>query len=349
MNTADVSIQLLIDKSILLQSNNSSIDPDPHLLQQAITVSIDPDPHLLQQIITISDMDSSPEDMRRRIASLEREVASQTRRKNEYRRNAETFERESIEWKRRAVSMAKKQRKCERALLDEMWLRYRSDRRALNELVALNNQVGALQRDSGASINRLQDTVRRLEGRVEFETHRRREEGGRLRDDIARLRGIIWRNGSVIERLHGDNADFQARIREHEATELTQLHQLNEQRSENADLKTELQQMKDAERSRRLSIQADPELAAIDARLEEVWYNGSYADDSGYEAAQEDEDESSGEPREAGSEQQVWLRPLRRMNLPPLRDGSVSEAIEGEEQQGEETPDSSPVMVLRGG
>ncbi|KAL8788038.1 MAG: hypothetical protein Q9195_007504 [Heterodermia aff. obscurata] len=381
-------------------------------------------------------MDSSPEDMRRRIASLELDVASlevqrdfQTERKEEYMRNATTFERESIMWRGRATSMKEERNNWQRAAVDEMRRRHRSDHRALQELVALNDQVGALRQSSGASIDRLQTMVRHLEGRLSIETRRGREEGDRLRHDNDRLKAMLTRNGSVIERLQQDSPSLQGETSRHGATGLRQLHQLNEHRNEIADLIKKLErttgrlenstdltdellaELEDAytlemtlkeqrnslveivralsEENRRLkgqdssstarlddstsrppgessasrpasrvsrrgSIQADAELAEIDARLERAFYNGSNGDDSGYEAAEDSESENSGRPVDGDvpaperQADEIRLRPLRRMRLPPLPAGSAFEAIESEEP-GEDSRDSSPVLVLRGG
>ena len=385
----------------------------------------------------------------------------------------------------------------ERAALDEEQSRRNSEERVLEEVQALNNQLAAIRWNSGASIGRLQDTVRRLEARVASDL----EVGDRLRHEVAHLRTTSSRDDSLIELLRHHNTILQRRVEEHEAAELRHLHQLNEQRDEIYDLRRELGQMIQADRvtntrirgmlressdreretagkleksndlvnemwgeledasalelilkeenntlveqvrvlseenrrltglvdtdtpspddtstsiladdtdtpitadgtgtpspedtrtpspdyastatlvddigasrpssqaSRRLSIQADPELAAIDARMEHDFYNGSDAEDSGYEAALDSEDENNGvvldqaipvprperqanrgnsrnSRRDWQQQYMVRLRPLERMRLPPIMAAGVAGAIEGEEQQDEDT------MVLRSG
>ena len=190
-------------------------------------------------------MDSSPEDMRRRIESLELEVGSlvqqrdfQTRRKEKYKRLANTFERESMRWKKRAVSMRKENDRLERVSLDEAHERQRSDESNLQEMIALNNHNQTLRQSYNALSSQLKSTVRRLEGQVEYETQR----SATLQYDNGRLR-------AEIESHQNDKTNLQGRIGEHETAELMHLDQLKEHRNENADLKRELEKMAREEKS----------------------------------------------------------------------------------------------------
>ena len=389
--------------------------------------------------------------MRRRIESLELEVASlteqrrfQTQRKEEYKRRAHASEQESVIWRRRTERMRNERDRWERAKMDEELLRNNSDRRALRREIALTNQTNTLR----TSVNRLRDRVRYLEGRLA----RCGEDVDRLLSENARLTRMVPQDGQMIERIrndnytlreriHGldsDNTTLQRRIGEHEATQLTQLNLINEHRSEIADLKEEVDRMKNEERSararyqellqdsldreretatrlemsidlsfeisadldnvygrqaelqeeiddlvrqasvlsvendyltrldesrtadmedntnlparsirnntprsssqssRRISIQADAELAAIDDRIEAAYYGGSEAGNSEHSTTVNRQDESGGGSVEGYELGPVVLRPLQRMTLPSSPDEGVLGAIEGEEQQGEE-------------
>ena len=190
-------------------------------------------------------MGSSPEDMRRRIESLELEVGSllhqrdfQTRRKEEYKRLANTFERESMRWKKRAVSIRKENDRLERVSLDEAHERQRSDESNLQEVIALKNHNQTLRQSYRALSSQLKSTVRRLEGQVAYETQR----SATLQYDNGRLR-------AEIESHQNDKTSLQGRIGEHETAELMHLDQLKEHRNENADLKRELEKMTREEKS----------------------------------------------------------------------------------------------------
>ena len=195
-------------------------------------------------------MDLSREELQQRIASLELEVASlnvqrefDAERKVKYRRRIEELELECKRLKEGTASTTEEKDKYEDEYLAQKGKRYSAALRATHELGVLRSQMNTLRDSYSASINQLQDIIRHLEARLSYEDDRNLEQTYKLQYEISRLRAMLLCKDLAIEHLQDDNTAAQEKIREHEATELTQLHQLSEHRSEIVELKRKREKM----------------------------------------------------------------------------------------------------------
>lgn len=266
------------------------------------------------------------EKLQEEIAGLQTRLGKSAAVELEHRKEVQKFQSQVLEWERRCMR--------------QFAARYHQARtHHQRELQKSQAEITALRRQIDANKNAEHEKVRKenislqeiLEEINDVEAQHLQTENDDLR---SRCKIVEKANGNLKETVQ----------------KLGTLAQENSRRMVSLD--EDLRRI-DARRTRRTSLQADPELAALDARLEkscnlEAGLGAVVDEDSGYDGdrlADDSAPEEAPRPRPRKSrtgstkangelrDGEVYLRPLARMNLPSPRDSSVIAPLEREESQ----------------